>query len=340
MFPFNLVISKLRLRGGADGLKAGLMVLLVCVGVAFAADADGMAVDNPGEINAVVFFVSFFLLSTAIATFAVVAGVGGGVIFTPLLLGFTEIDSYIIRATGLFVALVGALVAARPFLKRGIANMRLILWSATPYAVFCVVGAVLAVHVKETCGLRGEAILRGVLGLIVISIGFLFLAGGRKMAYPEVTNVSDFTRSLGLGMTYWEDSLVKTVHYEVKRAGAALVLFGVAGLISGFFGMGAGWAMVPIFNLFMLAPLKVAAVCARLLMGVGGTAAMWSYLRNGGLVPLFVVPCMLGAVVGSLVGTRIMLKIKAGVVRHLVVVVMFFAGLRLLIKAASMWQGC
>ena len=41
----------------------------------------------------------FFLLSFAIAAIAVVAGIGGGVLFTPLMLAFTPVDSLIVRGT-------------------------------------------------------------------------------------------------------------------------------------------------------------------------------------------------------------------------------------------------
>lgn len=271
-----------------------------------------------------------------IGVVTVIAGVGGGVVFTPLVLGFSNVDSHVVRATGLFVALVGALVTAKPFLRRGLANMRLLLWAAGPYAVCCCAGAVLAGHVKDTCGTTGEAALRGALGLIVIGIAALYMFGGRKSDYPEVNNVSKFTESLGLGMSYHEDSLGRTVSYKVKRAGVSLVLFCIIGLISGFFGMGAGWAMVPAFNLVMLAPLKAAAASARVLIGIGDTAAIWPYADKGGLIPLFVVPCMVGTVLGSIIGAKIMFKIKVSFVRYLIIGILLLAGVKLIMRAVEM----
>ena len=44
--------------------------------------------------------VASFLFSTAIAIIAVIAGVGGGVLFTPIMMGFTGIDT-LISTTGL-----------------------------------------------------------------------------------------------------------------------------------------------------------------------------------------------------------------------------------------------
>ena len=60
----------------------------------------GMSLNN---ISLLTF--GFFLLSFAIAMIAVMAGIGGGVLFTPLMLAFTPVDSLIIRGTGLIVAI-------------------------------------------------------------------------------------------------------------------------------------------------------------------------------------------------------------------------------------------
>jgi uncharacterized protein len=65
--------------------------------------------------------VGSFLISTAIAIIAVIAGIGGGVIFTPIMLGFTSMDSLVIRATGLVVAMFGGLISSGPFMKSRLA---------------------------------------------------------------------------------------------------------------------------------------------------------------------------------------------------------------------------
>ncbi|MBN2526459.1 MAG: sulfite exporter TauE/SafE family protein [Deltaproteobacteria bacterium] len=283
-------------------------------------------------LSPTLFFVGLILVCAAIGIFAVLAGVGGGVIFTPLFMGFTNIDSYIIRSTGLFVATVGALIAARPFLRKGIANIRLLYTAAVPYAVFAVIGSLLAGYMKTAMGPASEAYIQGALGMLVIGIGVLFVLK-KNSEYPDVKQVDPFTASMNLPMPYFEDSLGKVVHYKLKRARVALVLFCGVGLMSGLFGLGAGWAMVPVFNLVMLAPLKVAATCSKVMISIGDTAAVWPYIQGGGMFPLFAVPCMIGMVIGTLIGTKIMLRVKAGFIRPLIVIVMFTSGIRLLMKA-------
>ena len=58
-----------------------------------------------GWLSSIDIIVISFLVSVLIAIIAVIAGVGGGVIFTPLLLAFTSFDTLVIRSTGLVVAM-------------------------------------------------------------------------------------------------------------------------------------------------------------------------------------------------------------------------------------------
>jgi uncharacterized membrane protein YfcA len=283
------------------------------------------------ELGSIEFFFILLGVSVVIGMVAVLGGVGGGVVFTPLMMGFTSIDSFIIRATGLLVAMAGSLVAARPFLNRGLANIRLLLMAGVPYAVFAVIGALLAGYVKETAGDTGEAIIRLSLGILVIGIAGLILFGGRKVEYPEVKNVDGITERLALATSYYEQSLDKVVHYKVARAPVGILLFCFVGLISGLFGLGAGWAMVPALNLVMLAPLKVAAASSKVLIGIGDTAAVWPYMMDGGIFALYAVPCVIGLVIGTIIGAKIMLRIKAGFVRWLIIAIMFGSGVKLVL---------
>ena len=74
----------------------------------------------------------------------------------------------------------------------------------------------------------------------------------------------------------------------------------------------------------------MATASSKVLIGIGDTAAIWPYIMGGGIFPLFAVPCMLGLVIGTIIGARIMLKIKAGFVRYLIITIMFVSGIKLI----------
>lgn len=326
----GVVHQALRQLGSPVVIILVLLFLLVSGDVVYAAEPVNEVGQTMG-MSPITFALLFLGICVVIGILAVLGGVGGGVVFTPLMMGFTPIDSFIIRATGLFIAMCGSLVAARPFLRQGLANIRLLLFAGVPYSVFAVAGALLAGYVKATTGETGEAVIRMALGILVISLGLLVILGGKRVEYPEVRKVDSLTSKLGLSMSYFEKSLGRVVDYKLTRAPIGIVLFCAVGLTSGLFGLGAGWAIVPVFNLVMLAPLKVAAASSSVLIGIGDTGAIWPYVASGGIFPLFAVPCMAGMVIGATVGARIMPRIKAKYTRWLVIALMFGSGVKLVL---------
>lgn len=288
-------------------------------------------------MNPLTFVLVLFAVTTIIGVIAVLGGTGGGVMFTPLMMGFTPINSYIIRATGLFVALSGSLIAARPFLRRALANIKLLLLAAVPYTIFAVIGALLAGYIDKTMGQTGTAIVSLVLGCLVVLIAILMLLGGKKVEYPEVKNVDKFTERLALGADYWEKSLSKVVNYKIARAPVGILLFCFVGVVSGLFGVGAGWAMVPVLNMVLFAPVKVAVASSKVLIGIGDTGAIWPYLMNGAVFPLFVIPSVAGVALGTTIGAKIMPVVKAGFIRWLVFSILFASGGKLIFDGVGVF---
>ena len=108
------------------------------------------------------------------------------------------------------------------------------------------------------------------------------------------------------------------------------------GLLSGFFGLGAGWAIVPAQNVIMAVPLKVAAANSGVLLGMGDCIGVWPYLLMGAIIPVFAAPWLVGQVLGGLLGAQILIRVKAGFVRFLLIGFMFFSCFGLLTKGLGM----
>ncbi len=277
----------------------------------------------------------FFLLSFAIALVAVIGGIGGGVLFTPFMLAFTSVDSLIVRATGLIVAMFSGLVSTGPFMRGGLANLKICILCAAAYGIGAFSGAQGAIYVAKNLGETGEGFIRLALGIILCSLAVYFVVGGKKIEWPEVKKVDGFTKWLKLTQPYFEVSLGKVIDYPLTRAGWTLVAIMGVGLLSGFFGLGAGWAIVPVQNLIMAVPLKVAAANSGVLLGMGDCIAVWPYLLIGAIIPIFAAPWLVGQVLGGLLGAMILIKVKAGFVRYLLIGFMFFACFGLLTKGLT-----
>ncbi len=283
--------------------------------------------------------VASFVLSTLVAVVAVIAGVGGGVIFTPIMLGFTSIDTLIIRATGLVVAMFSGLISTGPFMRKGLSDIKIVYFCSIPIILGAMAGALSAVFLAEYLGETGDAIVRLLLGLTLAFIAVMFIVGGAKTEYPEVKHVDAFTRKIGLSGAYWEESLGKAVSYQATRSIIGFLLFALVGFTGGFFGLGGGWAVVPVLNFVMMVPLKVSAACSGVLLAIGNAAAIWPYIMYGALIPLFVVPWMLGQVIGGIMGAHILARIRAAFVRNVLIVLIILTCIKLITRGLESLLG-
>ena len=71
---------------------------------------------------------------------------------------------------------------------------------------------------------------------------------------------------------------LRDVHWQTHRTPAALALFAGIGFLAGMFGLGAGWANVPVLNLVLGAPLKVSVATSGVVLTVVDTSAAWIFL--------------------------------------------------------------
>lgn len=264
------------------------------------------------------------ILSFVLGVFAVLAGVGGGVLYVPIVSGFLPFHLDFVRGAGLVVALAGALAAGPGLLKRGLADLRLaipVALIASTSAIFgAMIGLALPTHIVQT--LLGATIL----GIVVIMIK------AKKSEFPDVPKPDGLSQSLRIMGVYHETTIDKEVNWQIHRTPLGLTLFIVIGIMAGMFGLGAGWANVPALNLVMGAPIKISVATSKFLLSITDTSAAWIYLNNGAVLPLMVVPSVIGIMLGSFIGVKILTVTKPAIIRILVIVVLGIAGLKALLK--------
>ena len=280
-----------------------------------------------------------FLLSTLIAVVSVLGGVGGGVIFTPIMLGFTSVDTLLVRSTGLVVAMFSGLVSSGPFMRKGLADVHLVFYCAIPIIIGAMAGSHAAIGLSASMGSTGDAIVRLLLGAVLVFIAVMFILGGANTEYPQPKRVDSISLKLHLKSSYWEESLSKTIHYQPTRAIPGVILFFVVGFTGGFFGLGGGWAVVPVLNLVMTVPLKVSAASSGVLLAIGNAAAIWPYIVTGALIAVFAAPWMIGQVIGGILGAHILAKVKAGFVRNILIGLLILTSIKLIARGVESLTG-
>lgn len=255
---------------------------------------------------------------------AVMAGVGGGVLFVPLVSGFFPFHLDFVRGAGLMVALAGALAAGPGLLRRNFANLRLALPVALIASACAIVGAMLGLalptNVIQTC-----------LGATILGIAVLLLLS-KNSVRPVVTTQDAVGLALGMNGVFLEPSTGEVVEWKTHRTLAGLLMFIAIGIMAGMFGLGAGWANVPVLNLLMGAPLKVAVGTSKFLLSITDTSAAWVYMNEGCVLPLMAVPSIVGLMLGSVVGVRLLAKAKPKFIRYMVIGVLFFSGAKAFMK--------
>jgi uncharacterized membrane protein YfcA len=267
---------------------------------------------------------ALFAVTFAMGIVAVLAGVGGGVLFVPIVSAFFPFHLDFVRAAGLLIALTSALSAAPSLLTNGLASMRLAMPLALIGSVTSVIGALVGL------ALPTEAV-QIALGLTILAIAALMWRAGRS-DHPDVPRADALGAALGMHGVYHDPALGRDVKWQVHRTPAALAVFGGIGVLAGMFGLGAGWANVPALNLLMGAPLKLSVGTSGFVLSVVDTSAAWIYLNRGAVLPMIVVPSLIGVMLGAKVGARLLRVAQASVVRKIVLTVLLVAGGRALLK--------
>jgi uncharacterized membrane protein YfcA len=283
----------------------------------------GSAVSKPWWFWPIILF--FFCLILGIL--AVMAGVGGGVLYVPLVSGFFPFHIDFVRGVGLMVALAGALAAGPGLLRRNLANLRLALPVALVASTCSILGAILGLYLSSL----NPNIIQACLGITIVGIAVLLLFS-KNTEKPAVTNQDAIGLALGLRGAYWDDGARESVEWKTHRTTLGLCLFILVGLLAGMFGLGAGWANVPVLNLLMGVPLKVSVATSKFLLSITDTSAAWIYMNRGCVIPLIGVPSIVGLMLGSLIGVKILAIAKPKMIRYMVIIVLLFAGLKAMDK--------
>lgn len=305
----------------AAALGAALLLAAATAQAAVAAGAPAVA----WWVWPIGLFVACFLIGIV----AVPAGIGGGTLFVPIVGSFFPFHLDFVRGAGLLVALASALAAGPTLLRGGLGSLRLALPLAVLASASSIGGAMLGLALPAN-------VIQILLGCVVLGIVLLMLVS-RPSSTSQSAEPDALSRALALHGVFQDRASGEAVHWQARRTPLGLVIFLVIGLMGGMFGIGAGWANVPALNLMMGIPLKVAAGTSGLVLSLASSSAAWVYLNQGAVLTMVAVPSMVGMMLGARIGARLLDVLEGAMVRRMVIGVLFFAGLRALLKGTGVW---
>jgi len=89
----------------------------------------------------------------------------------------------------------------------------------------------------------------------------------------------------------------------------------IAGVLSGLLGIGSGAVKVLAMDQAMRLPFKVSTTTSNFMIGVIAAASAGVYLSRGYIDPGLSMPVVLGVLCGSLLGTRVLVKVHTRLLR-------------------------
>jgi len=261
---------------------------------------------------------------------APVAGIGGGVLFVPLAAAFFPFNIDFIRGAGLILALTSSLTSTPYLVQKGLANLKIMIPLVVVSNITAIIGSVAGLRITNVIQ-SGESWIIIFLGLILVMI-FLFMILSKRVEFPEVDKADLLSQSLGLEGSWYEPSRNEVINYRTTNFIYGLILFAGVGLIAGMFGLGAGWASVPVLNLVMGAPIKIAVATSMAIITVNTSSASWIYISRGAILPIICVPSVTGMSLGAWLGAKIAAVARPIFIKYLVMGIMLFAGVIDIIK--------
>jgi len=126
------------------------------------------------------------------------------------------------------------------------------------------------------------------------------------------------------------------VHYSVRAIPGGFSLMFVAGILSGLLGIGSGAVKVLAMDQIMRIPFKVSTATSNFMIGVTAAASAGLYLNRGYIDPGLAMPVMLGVLIGSLLGARVLPGAKTRALRMVFAVVILGLGLEMIYNG---WTG-
>jgi uncharacterized membrane protein YfcA len=226
------------------------------------------------------------LLSGALVGFTLgLIGGGGSIMATPLLLYVVGLPPHEAIGTGALAVSVNAFANFGGYARAG--NVR---WGcAVLFAAVGVFGAAVGSSIGKAVDGRRLLFL---FGLLMIAVGILMLRRGRRAAATLATSELPGGR-----LTFSAPAVIA----------AALVV----GLLSGFFGIGGGFLIVPglLFSTGM--PMLAAVGSSLLSVGSFGLTTAANYAASGLVDWLIAAEYIVGGILGGLLGMRLAVSLAA-----------------------------
>lgn len=228
-------------------------------------------------------------------------GIGGGIIFIPvltLLFGLSANEAIAVSLVGIIATSTGA---ASVYVKNKSSNIRLGLLLEITTSVGAMAGAVLAAYVANH--------------ILLCIFACVLIYSAANMIFRKEKIIENSDGEGGMNFTYTDSKDQTVKKYNVMNVKGGLLVCTGAGILSSMTGVGGGAIKVPLMNVYMHVPIKVASATSSYMIGITAFSGAIIYFIHGDLLLDYAAAIAVGALLGSMIGTRIAKKLDAGPMR-------------------------
>ena len=255
-------------------------------------------------------------------------GLGGGSVLVPVLTLFYGVPIDFAIGASLISTIATSAGSASTYTKKGIANIKIGVGLEVATTLGAVVGALTFILVTRQ---HLEWILYLLFGLVLLSSLIPTIQRG-KYEFPEA-KMPDFTsRAFQLTGRYTDDRAKKIVTYTGVRWWLGEIIMFFAGLLSGLLGIGSGALKVLGMDWAMNLPMKVTTTTSNFMIGITAATGSSIYWYAGYISFFLAAATAIGVLVGSRVGSHVLMKISNKEIRWIFFAILSFLGIDMLFK--------
>jgi uncharacterized membrane protein YfcA len=248
-------------------------------------------------------------------------GLGGGVVLVPLLTIFFHVDLRYAIGASLISVIATSSGSAAAYVKEGFSNIRIGMFLEIATTLAALGGAYLTAKVPASA-------IAIIFGLMLMYSAYV---ARRTRPRTDLELPPDpLATKLKMNGTFPDTSGIRG--YNVYRVPAGFSIMLGAGALSGLLGIGSGALKVVAMDQAMKIPFKVSTTTSNFMIGVTAAASAGVYLSRGYIDPALAMPVMLGVLIGSLMGTRVLVKTQTKLLRLVFSGVIVLLGLEMLLK--------
>jgi len=248
-------------------------------------------------------------------------GLGGGIVVTPVLTLLLGVDIRYAIGASLISVIATSSGAAAAYVRDGLSNVRVGIFLEVATTLGAICGALIS-------GRLPTGILAMLFGVVLLHSAWQ--ASQARVETPSRSHQGRLSKLLQLGGSY--RTADGEVEYAVSHEGTGLSLMYLAGLLSGLLGIGSGALKVIAMDRVMGLPFKVSTATSSFMIGVTAVASAAIYFKRGYILPQMAVPVMMGVLIGSMLGARLLPRLPVKTLRRIFAIVVALIAVQMIAK--------